>query len=51
MKFWPISEDEKKIQEEVGQVKNIKEQLNELAVDKKSIFVFGMAFGVRADNW
>ena len=32
-----ISEDEKNIQEVVGQVKSTKEQLNELAVDKKSI--------------
>ena len=34
---YEISEDEKNIQEVVGQVKSTKEQLNELAVDKKSI--------------
>ena len=34
---YEISEDEKNIQEVVGQVKSTKEQLNELAVDKRSI--------------
>ena len=34
---YEISEDEKNIQEVVGQVKSTKEQLKELAVDKKSI--------------
>ena len=34
---YEISEDEKSIQEVVGQVKSIKEQLQELSIDKKSI--------------
>ena len=34
---YEISEDEKSIQEVVGQVKSIKEQLHELSIDKKSI--------------
>ena len=34
---YEISEDEKNIQEVVGQVKSIKEQLQELSIDKKSI--------------